>query len=280
MRGPVHVLRFRRGELRLDQPAIMGIVNVTPDSFLDGGKFFDPRLAIRHALRLVDEGAAVIDVGGESTRPGSDSVPEEEEWRRVEPVLKRLRPKTDAWISIDTHKPAIAEQALDIGVDLVNDVRGLRDARMIRVVASKGAAAVVMHMKGEPKDMQRNPSYDDVVEEVGRFLDERTREAIRGGVARESLIVDPGFGFGKTPDHNTKILLRLADIRALGFPVLAGTSGKRFGGKFGGIDLLEGRNGLTVTLLAVENGADLVRVHDVEAAAKAIRSAVAVERDE
>lgn len=276
----VHVLRFREGELRLDRTAIMGIVNVTPDSFSDGGRFLDPPAAIEHALRLAEEGAEILDIGGESTRPGSDPVSADEEWRRVAPVLKGLRPKTDARISIDTYKPAVAAKALALGVDIVNDIHGLRDPNMIRAVGLSGAAAIVMHMKGEPKAMQRAPSYGEVVSDVARFLEERTRAAIEGGIARESLVVDPGLGFGKTPEHNTELLQGLSEFHGLGFPILVGTSGKWFAGELGGSGARgSAQRGVAPVVLAAKNGADLVRVHEVAATAKAIRSVTAVGRD-
>ena len=257
----------------------MGIVNVTPDSFSDGGKFLDPALAVEHAIRLVDEGASIIDVGGESTRPGADSVPAEEEWRRVGPVLKALRAKTDARISIDTYKPEIAAKAVSLGADMVNDITGLRDGRMIRLVKREEAAVVVMHMKGEPKTMQRAPSYRDVVSEVSAFLDEQTRAALAAGIARDAIVVDPGLGFGKRPEHNVDILRGLERFRTLGFPILVGPSRKSFSGEIGG-GLPRNREeaGIAAAVLAVERGADLVRVHDVAATAKAIRSAGAVAR--
>ena len=272
-------LRFREGHIPLERVVLMGIVNVTPDSFSDGGKFLDPALAVEHAVRLVDQGASIIDIGGESTRPGADSVPAEEEWRRVGPVLKALRAKTDARISIDTYKPEIAAKAVSHGADMVNDITGLRDGRMIRLVKREEAAVVVMHMKGEPKTMQRAPSYRDVVSEVSAFLDEQTRAALAAGIARDAIVVDPGLGFGKRPEHNMDILRGLERFRTLGFPILVGPSRKTFSGEIGG-GLPRNREeaGIAAAVLAVERGADLVRVHDVAATAKAIRSAGAVAR--
>ena len=273
------VLRFRDGDFPLDRTAIMGIVNVTPDSFSDGGRFLDPSLAVEHAIRLADEGAEILDIGGESTRPGADPVPADEEWRRVEPVLKALRPKTDARISIDTYKPEIAAKAVALGVDMVNDITGLRDERMMRIVAREHVAVVVMHMKGEPKTMQRAPTYRDVVSEVYAFLDERTGAAVAAGIPRDAIAVDPGLGFGKGPDHNGEILRRLERFRALGFPILVGASRKSFLGGFGGSPSSERTEAsLAAAVLAVQNGADLLRVHDVAATAKAIRVADAVAR--
>jgi len=272
------VLRFRDGDFPLDRTAIMGIVNVTPDSFSDGGRFLDPSLAVEHAIRLADEGAEILDIGGESTRPGADPVPADEEWRRVEPVLKALRPKTDARISIDTYKPEIAAKAVALGVDMVNDITGLRDERMMRIVAREHVAVVVMHMKGEPKTMQRAPTYRDVVSEVYAFLDERTGAAVAAGIPRDAIAVDPGLGFGKGPDHNGEILRRLERFRALGFPILVGASRKSFLGGVGGSPRERTEASLAAAVLAVQNGADLLRVHDVAATAKAIRVADAVAR--
>src|SRR2546426_810966 len=191
------VLKFRDGELTLDHTVLMGIVNVTPDSFSDGGRFADPAKAVAHAVHLADEGAEILDVGGESTRPGAEPVSAEEEWRRVEPVLKALRPRTDARISIDTYKPEIAAKALALRADMVNDVHGLGDPHMVAVLARERAAVVVMHMHGEPKTMQESPTYNDVVLDVLAFLAGRTRAAIFAGVASASVVIDPGLGFGK-----------------------------------------------------------------------------------
>ena len=273
-------MEFRDGELALDHTVLMGIVNVTPDSFSDGGKFLDPALAVEHAIRLADEGAEILDVGGESTRPGAEPVTVEEEWRRLEPVLKALRPKTDARIAIDTYKPPIAAKALSLGADMVNDVTGLREEAMLRLVAAEHVPVVIMHMKGTPKTMQTGPGYMDVVAEIAAFLEERTRSALAAGLSRNSIIVDPGLGFGKRPEHNTEILRRLAELKRLGFPILIGASRKSFLGAFGG-----GEQGprleasLAAALLAVTQGADLLRVHDVGATAKAIRIADAVLRN-
>jgi len=193
-------------------------------------------------------------------------------------VLKALRPKTDARISIDTYKPEIAAKAVALGVDMVNDITGLRDERMMRIVAREHVAVVVMHMKGEPKTMQRAPTYRDVVSEVYAFLDERTGAAVAAGIPRDAIAVDPGLGFGKGPDHNGEILRRLERFRALGFPILVGASRKSFLGGVGGSPRERTEASLAAAVLAVQNGADLLRVHDVVATAKAIRVADAVAR--
>lgn len=273
------ILRFREGELTLDHTVLMGIVNVTPDSFSDGARFLEPSLAVEHALRLVDEGAEILDVGGESTRPGANPVPAEEEWRRVGPVLKSLRSKTDARISIDTYKPEIAAKAIALGAEMVNDVRGFRDEDMIALAAKERAPVVVMHMKGEPKTMQETAFYGDVVGEVLAFLEVQTRELVAAGVHRHSIVIDPGLGFGKRPEHNAEVLQRLSDFRRLGYPILIGASRKSFLAGFGGGEPGERLEAsVAAAVLAVRNGADVVRVHDVAATAKAVRIADAVVR--
>ncbi|MBI4415696.1 MAG: dihydropteroate synthase [Euryarchaeota archaeon] len=257
----------------------MGVVNVTPDSFSDGGEFLDPTAAVQHAVRLADDGAEILDVGGESTRPGADPVPAEEEWRRVGPVLERLRRKTDARLSIDTYKPEVAAKAIAIGADMVNDITGLRDDRMIPLVAEERVAVVVMHMKGTPKTMQRAPTYGDVLSEIFAFLDDRTGAAMAGGVAREAIVIDPGLGFGKRPEHNTEIVRRLAELRPLVHPILVGASRKSFLGAVGGGEPGERLEAsLAAAVVAVRNGADLLRVHDVAATAKALKVVDAVVR--
>lgn len=257
----------------------MGIVNVTPDSFSDGGKYLEPARAVEHAVRLADDGAEIVDVGGESTRPGANPVAAEEEWRRVEPVLRNLRKKVDARISIDTYKPGIAAKAVGLGADMVNDVTGLRDREMIALLAKERVPAVIMHMKGEPKTMQTNPSYVDVVSEALAFLEERANAAVAVGVDRHSIVIDPGLGFGKSPQHNTEILQRLRELRRLGFPVLVGPSRKHFMGALGGGTVDERlAASVAAAVLAVQNGADLVRVHDVAATAKALKLADAAVR--
>ncbi len=274
------LLRFRTDELSLERAVLMGVVNVTPDSFSDGGAFLDPVSAVRHAVRLAEEGAEILDIGGESTRPGAHPVPADEEWRRVRPVLVALRPKTDARISIDTYKPEIAAKALARGADMVNDVRGFRDGGMIALVAKERVPVVVMHMKGEPKTMQEGATYEDVVGEVSAFLEARTRDLVAAGVDRQSILIDPGLGFGKRPEQNTEILRRLADFGRLGYPILVGTSRKWFHGAAGGGGpdaRLE--SSVAAAVLAVRNGADVVRVHDVAATTKALRIADAVVRE-
>jgi len=261
-------------------PVVVGILNVTPDSFSDGGNFLDPEAAAEHATILLDEGAGIIDVGGESTRPGSDPVSQEEEVRRVVPVIERIiAARPEAVISVDTYRSATAAAALDAGASVVNDVTALRgDPRMISVVTGAQCPVILMHMQGEPKNMQREPRYTDVVREVRDFLRSRAEHAVRSGAHAENIIVDPGIGFGKTLDHNLTLLRDLEAIVDLGFPVLVGASRKRFIGSITGVQEAEQRVFGTVatTVLAHERGATLFRVHDVRANSEALAVAEAV----
>lgn len=261
-------------------PFIFGILNVTPDSFSDGGDFLDPEAAARRAAAMLDEGADAIDVGGESTRPGSEPVPEDEERRRVVPVIRRiLEARPGAVISADTYHAATAEAALEAGARIVNDVTALRgDPRMAALVAEAGCPVVLMHMLGEPKTMQKEPRYDDVVREVRDFLVERTEHAVSAGVRPENVVLDPGVGFGKTLEHNLALLRRLDSIVDLGFPVWVGASRKRFIGGITGVEEAKDRVFGTVatTVLAYEKGATLFRVHDVRANREALAVAGAI----
>ena len=261
-------------------PALFGILNVTPDSFSDGGDFIDPEAAALRAELLLDEGAAVIDVGGESTRPGSDPVSEEEELRRVVPVIRKiLETRPGAVVSVDTYRARTAEVALDAGASIVNDVTALRgDPRMAALVAGAGCPVVLMHMLGEPKTMQREPRYEDVTREVRGFLEKRAGRASAAGVRQENVILDPGIGFGKTVEHNLTLLARLDEIVALGPPVLLGASRKRFLGSITGAEEARDRLFGTVatTVLGYERGATLFRVHDVRANREALAVAEAV----
>jgi dihydropteroate synthase len=263
-------------------PVVVGILNVTPDSFSDGGNFLDPEAAAEHATIMLDEGAGIIDVGGESTRPGSDPVSREEEVRRVVPVIERIiAARPEAVISVDTYRSATAAAALDAGASVVNDVTALRgDPRMISVVTEAQCPVILMHMQGEPKNMQSEPRYTDVVREVKDFLRSRTEHAVRSGAHAENIIVDPGIGFGKTLDHNLTLLRGLQAIVDLGFPVLVGASRKRFIGSITGVQEAEQRVFGTVatTVLAYEKGATLFRVHDVRANSEALAVAEAVLR--
>jgi dihydropteroate synthase len=254
---------------------IMGVVNVTPDSFSDGGLFLDTDDAVRHSLELVAEGADILDVGGESTRPGAEPVTEDEERRRVIPVLERVadaQPRVQ--LSIDTSKPEVARAALDAGATCVNDVTAFRAApAMAGLVAERGVECCLMHMLGEPRTMQDDPRYDDVVSEVKAFLEERLAFAVAEGVPEERVMLDPGIGFGKTLEHNLELLRRLDEIVAVGRPVVVGTSRKSFLGRITGREVGERLPGTIATnVLALERGASVFRVHEVAP----VRDALAV----
>jgi dihydropteroate synthase len=245
----------------MERTLIMGILNVTPDSFSDGGKWLDAGRAVRHGRRMRREGADIIDVGGESTRPGAAAVPAKEEMRRVLPVIERL----GGTISIDTSKADVAEAALRAGASIVNDVTALGDPRMARVVARAGAGVILMHMKGDPRTMQANPCYRDVVAEIVRFLEPRVNRALRAGIPRDRIFVDPGIGFGKRPEHNLEILQRLREFRSLRCPIAIGTSRKSFLGHYLGREVGDRLAGTAATVAAaVLRGARLIRVHDVK----------------
>jgi dihydropteroate synthase len=264
---------------RFPAPAVMGVVNVTPDSFSDGGAFLDPAAAIAHGLQLAAEGADVLDVGGESTRPGSDPVPLEVELERVLPVIDGLARQTEVPISIDTVKAEVAEQAIRAGAALVNDVTALRhDPAMAEVVAAAGVPLCLMHMLGEPKTMQDDPHYDDVVADVSAFLTERVAFARASGIDPDQVCIDPGIGFGKTIDHNLTLLRHLDRIAAIGPPVLVGASRKSFLGALTG-QPLEGRDVATVAvnLAAVRRGAWMLRVHAVRPTRDALTVSAAIE---
>jgi len=252
-------------EERFPRPAVVGVVNVTPDSFSDGGAHLDPAVAAATARRLIEEGAALVDVGGESTRPGSEGVDEDEELRRVVPVLERIAGELP--VSIDTAKAEVARRALELGALLVNDVTALRgDPELAGVVAEHGAYLCLVHMRGEPRTMQDDPRYDDVVADVKRFLDERLAFATANGISEERIALDPGIGFGKTVEHNLELLARLPELGALGRPLLVGVSRKRFLGRvLGDPDALTGSATASVAagLVAYDRGASLFRVHDV-----------------
>ena len=272
MQGPASI------ESRFPRPSVMGVVNVTPDSFSDGGVNFRPEDAIASARRIVEEGAAIVDVGGESTRPGAEGVTAEEELRRVEPVLEALQ--GEAPVSIDTAKAEVAIRAIKLGAELVNDVTALRgDPGLAEVVASSGAYLCLMHMQGEPRTMQDHPKYDDVASEVASFLEERIRFAVDEGIPEERICVDPGFGFGKTVEQNFELLARLDEIVALGRPVLVGLSRKRSLGRILGDP--EATTGplsasLAAAVEAYERGAAIFRVHDVREHVEALTVAAAL----
>jgi dihydropteroate synthase len=256
----------------------MGIVNVTPDSFSDGGQYLKPEAAVEHAFELVRQGADILDVGGESTRPQADPVGEAEELHRVLPVLDALRDKVHVPISIDTIKPAVARAALAAGAVIVNDVRATREEEaMWRLVADTGAGYVCMHMQGTPQTMQLHPTYADVVSEVAAFFSERLSRLARCGVPHEQIILDPGFGFGKTAEHNLALLANLEQFGRLERPLLIGVSRKSFLGKVTGAQVQERLPaGLACACLAVVAGAHLVRTHDVAETVQALRMSEAI----
>ncbi|HNX96312.1 MAG TPA: dihydropteroate synthase [Candidatus Aminicenantes bacterium] len=268
------ILRLRDRTVEREGPWIMGILNTTPDSFSDGGSYMQPEAALRQAEALVLAGADIVDVGGESTRPGSAGVSLEEEMDRVLPVVERIRENFDALISVDTTKASLARAAVEEGgANLVNDISALRfDERMGETVARLGVPVVLMHMKGTPGTMQQAPEYTDVIGEVKDFFAERIESALAAGISREKLILDPGFGFGKRQEDNLALLRRLAEFRVWEFPLLVGLSRKTFLGRITGEERPSGREIETVTagVLAVLAGADLLRVHDVRATRKAL----------
>jgi dihydropteroate synthase len=266
-------------EERWPRPSVMGVLNVTPDSFSDGGMFVDPVGAVEHGRRLVAEGAALVDVGGESTRPGAGGVSESEELARVEPVLEGL---SGLPLSIDTSKASVARRALELGAALVNDVTALRgDPAMAGVVADGEAFVCLMHMQGEPRTMQQAPHYDDVVSDVLAFLEARVAFAVEHGIREERICVDPGIGFGKTPDQNLELLRRLDELRSLGRPLLVGVSRKSTLGKvLGAAGATQGTvaASLGAAVVAYERGGWMIRAHDVRETVEALAVAAAVER--
>jgi dihydropteroate synthase len=273
--------RHRTGEIVLDRTRVMAILNVTPDSFSDGGRYFDPEAALRRGLETVDQGADLVDIGGESTRPGSDRVSAEEEWRRISPVVRGLAAKADVPVSVDTMKAEVAAKAIDAGASIVNDVSGMQDPTMVRLVAARRVGVVAMHMLGNPKTMQEHPTYADVVAEVRAFLSGRIRALEAAGVPSDAIAVDPGVGFGKTLSHNLNLLRHLDELVDLGHPVVVGVSRKSFIERLGGGgagDRLAGS--LAAAALAVSRGAHIVRVHDVPETVRAIRVADALVRGE
>ena len=259
--------------LRLDRPRVIGSVNVTPDSFSDGGEHATTASAIAHGLKLAEEGADALDIGGESTRPGADEVPIDEELRRVIPVIEGLAAATALPISIDTSKPEVMRAAVAAGAGMINDVYALRREGALDAAASLGVPVILMHMLGEPRSMQASPQYDDVVADVHRFLAERIFAAEMSGIPKSHLVVDPGFGFGKTIEHNLALLARLERFVELGVPVLAGLSRKRTIGELTGrTDPHERVYGsVAAHLIAAQRGARLLRVHDVAATVDALK---------
>jgi dihydropteroate synthase len=277
MAGIGRVLRCADRALDLSAPLVMGVLNVTPDSFSDGGRFLEPGRAVERGLRMAEQGAAIIDVGGESTRPGASPVTAAEELDRVVPVIDRLAARTSAVISVDTSKPEVIRAAAAAGAGLINDVRALRAPGALEAAAETSCALCLMHMQGEPATMQQHPAYDDVVSEVKAFLLARAQACREAGVTSERIAIDPGFCFGKTPAHNLTLLRGLPELAATALPVLVGVSrksmvavltGRPVGGRLAG--------GLALAAIAVASGACIVRAHDVPETLDAVRVALAV----
>jgi dihydropteroate synthase len=256
----------------------MGVLNVTPDSFSDGGRFIRLDDAVARGVRMVEEGAAVIDVGGESTRPGAEPVGLDEELRRVIPVIARLRSQTQAVLSVDTSKPEVMHAAAAAGAGMINDVRALREPGALEAAASSGCAVCLMHMLGEPRTMQDSPSYQDVVAEVRQFFGERVQACLGAGLPAERIVLDPGFGFGKTLAHNLELLRHLGELSVDGLPILAGLSRKSMVGTLTGRPADERVHGsVALAVIAVLNGARILRVHDVAATVDALKVVAAVQ---
>jgi dihydropteroate synthase len=259
--------------LKLDVPRVMGIVNATPDSFADGGEHATVEAAIAHGLKLAEEGADILDIGGESTRPSADDVPLEEELRRVVPVIEALAKRVSIPISVDTSKPEVMRAAVAAGAGMINDVYALRREGALDAAAGLGVPVVLMHMQGEPRTMQANPQYDDVVAEVHRFLAERIFAAEMAGIAKKNVVVDPGFGFGKDTRHNLQLIAQLRRFTEFGVPVLAGLSRKKTIGELTGRDQPRERvfGSVAAHLVAAQNGAAILRAHDVAATVDALK---------
>lgn len=270
-------LRLASRTLDLHIPRVMGVLNVTPDSFSDGGRHAGVASAVEQALRMLEEGATIIDIGGESTRPGAEPVELQAELDRVVPVVEALRQRSDVVISVDTMKPAVMRAACAAGAELINDVNGLRAPGAIEAVREARAAVCLMHMQGEPRSMQQSPHYDDVVAEVGTFLEERIAACVAAGIAVDAIVLDPGIGFGKSLEHNLTLLSNLGRLRRLEKPLLVGVSRKSMFGSLLGRPIDQRLSGgLAVAAVAVWQGAAIVRAHDVAQNVDAIRTAQAL----
>ncbi len=274
------IWKIRDREIDLSRRAlVMGIINTTPDSFSDGGSFLDPQAALAHGLAMVAEGAEILDIGGESTRPGAQGVSADEEIQRVLPVIQALRRESRVLISIDTSKADVARAALGAGADIINDVTGLRgDADMLALAASSKAGVVIMHMQGEPRTMQVAPAYEDVVSEVGEFFRHSLAGALASGIDPMCIALDPGIGFGKSPEHNRRLLAELSAFLSLGRPLLVGVSRKSFLGWLAGSVAMDARfwPGVALTSICRERGAKILRVHDVKPHMEALRMTEAI----
>ena len=274
------IWKIRDREIDLSRRAlVMGIINATPDSFSDGGSFLDPQAALAHGLQMVAEGADILDIGGESTRPGAQSVEADEEIRRVLPIIQALRRESQVLLSIDTSKAAVARAAWDAGADIINDITGLRgDPDMPALAESSKAGIVIMHMQGQPRTMQVAPIYDDVVEEVGNFFRQALARSVACGIDPMRIALDPGIGFGKTPEHNRRLLAELSTFLEFGRPLLVGVSRKSFLGWLAGSTAMDDRfwPGVALTSLCRERGARILRVHDVKPHTEALRMTEAI----
>ena len=258
--------------LDLSFPQIMGILNFTPDSFSDSGQFFSLDKALFQVEKMLKEGAIIIDIGGESTRPMAEEVPETEELQRVIPLVEAVQKRFDCWISVDTSKAVVMQEAAKVGMDLINDIRALREPGALEIAGQLNLPTCIMHMQGQPRTMQTNPHYDDVVQDVYQFLNDRTQACLAAGIAKENIIWDMGFGFGKTVQHNYKLLQQLADFCESGYPVLAGLSRKSMIGAVLDKPVTERVVGSVAgALIAAQNGATILRVHDVAATADALK---------
>lgn len=266
------ILQSNNKQLDLSQPQVMGILNVTPDSFSDGGQYCQIEAALEQAQRMIAAGATIIDIGGESTRPGAPDVALDDELSRVIPVIRALRAQSDVWISIDTSKAEVMKQAAEAGADIINDVRALREPGALQAAAETSLPVCLMHMQGQPRTMQQSPHYDDLLAEVSDFLQERIHACAQAGIAKDKLILDPGFGFGKTLEHNYQLLKQLNKFHRFGLPILAGMSRKSMIFK-----LLEKKpaecvaGSVACAVMAAQQGAQIIRVHDVEQTADAVR---------
>ena len=265
-------LLLQLGTLKITRPSVMGILNVTPDSFSDGGQFDDIDVARRHAERLAEDGAAIIDIGGESTRPGADDVSESEELDRVIPVIEALRDTVDVPLSIDTSKAIVMREAVAAGAAMINDVLALQEPGALQAAGELGVPVCLMHMQGRPRTMQENPRYQDVASEVTAFLGARAAKCIEAGIARELIVIDPGFGFGKTHAQNIELLANLRQLQDLGLPVLVGLSRKSTLGALTGRDVYDRLPGsIAAAVVAVMHGAQIVRAHDVRETVDALK---------
>lgn len=272
-----NLLHCGRFKLDLTYPRVMGIVNVTPDSFSDGGQYAATDLAVAHAQQLIAEGADILDIGGESTRPGAEPVSLQEELRRVIPVIEALSKISTVPLSIDTYKPQVMQAAIQAGVDIVNDIRALQEEHALEIVANSNVGVCLMHMQGVPQTMQINPTYADVLSEVQQFLTDRVAACLAHGINKNRIMLDPGFGFGKTKEHNIALIQHLDSLTQLGYPLLVGLSRKSVLGKIAGGDELQRLHaGLAASVISVIKGAKVVRVHDVKATADALKVVAAV----